>query len=65
MASAWGKSWGSAWGAAWGAIAVPVDDPGYIGGVFNVPTRKQMREMARKQRVALGILPDAIKKKAK
>ena len=65
MASAWGKSWGSAWGAAWGAIAAPASDPGYIGGTFNIPSRAQLRELARKQRIALGILPKPIQQKAK
>lgn len=36
-----------------------------IGGAFNIPTRQQMAEMARKQRIALGILPKPVQKKAK
>lgn len=36
-----------------------------IGGAFNIPTRQQMRDMAQKQRIALGILPKPVQKKAK
>lgn len=36
-----------------------------IGGAFNIPTRQQMRDMVQKQRIALGILPKPVQKKAK
>ena len=36
-----------------------------IGGAFNIPTRQQMAVMARKQRIALGILAPPAQKKAK
>lgn len=44
-------------------VAPSVIEP--IGGAFNIPTRQQMAEMARKQRIALGILPKPMQKKAK
>jgi hypothetical protein len=36
-----------------------------LGGGFAIPSRQQMAELARKQRIALGILPKPVQKKAK
>lgn len=46
------------------STAPPAEQIDVIGG-FAIPTRQQMRDMAQKQRIALGILPKPIQRKAK